>query len=76
MNPELYACVHAAEFPAQTLLRLHTDLQAEPVAVLEGRAPLEAVCALTRYARLMGASLGMTRMEAKVCPVCVCSGAP
>ena len=38
------------------------------MAVLEGRAPLEAVCALTRYARLMGASLGMTRMEAEGLP--------
>jgi protein ImuB len=68
MNPELYACVHAAEFPAQALLRLHTDLQAEPVAVLEGRPPLEAVCALNRSARMMGASLGMTRMEAEGLP--------
>jgi protein ImuB len=61
----LYACVHAAEFPAQALLRLRTDLQSEPVAVLEGRAPLETVCALNRQARLMGMVLGMTRLEAE-----------
>jgi protein ImuB len=64
MSRELYACAHAAEFPAQALLRLRPDLQSEPVAVLEGRAPQETVCALNQKARLRGAALGMTRLEA------------
>jgi protein ImuB len=64
MSDELYACVCAAEFPAQALLRLRTELQ-EPVAVLEGRAPQEAVCSLNRSAHLKGAVLGMTRLEAE-----------
>ena len=63
MSDELYACVCAAEFPAQALLRLRTELQSEPVAVLEGRAPLETVCSLNRAAHLKGAVLGMTRLE-------------
>ncbi len=65
MKEELYACVHAAEFPAQALLRLRTDLASEPVVVLEGRAPLETVCALNRAAYRKGAALGMTRLEAE-----------
>jgi protein ImuB len=65
MSDELYACVCAAEFPAQALLRLRTELQSEPVAVLEGRAPLEIVCSLNRAATLKGAVLGMTRLEAE-----------
>ena len=65
MSDELYACVCAAEFPAQALLRLRTELQSEPVAVLEGRAPLETVCSLNRAAHLKGAVLGMTRLEAE-----------
>jgi protein ImuB len=65
MSRELYACVHAAEFPAQALMRLRPDLRSEPIAVLEGRPPLETVCALNRNARLRGASLGMTRLEAE-----------
>jgi protein ImuB len=68
MKQELYACVHAAEFPAQALLRLRTDLASEPVAVLEGRTPLETVCSLNRAARLEGAALGMTRLEAEDLP--------
>ncbi len=65
MSRELYACVHAAEFPAQALLRLRPDLATQPVAVLEGRAPLEMVCALNGKARRCGAVLGITRLDAE-----------
>ena len=56
MSQGLYACVHAAEFPSQALLRLRPDLQSLPVAVLEGRAPLEQVCSMNRNARQLGAA--------------------
>jgi protein ImuB len=59
----LYACVHAAEFPAQALLRLRPDWKAEPVVVLEGGAPQEFVCAMNRNAQRKGASIGMTRLD-------------
>ena len=65
MSRELYACVYAAEFPTQALLRLRPDQQREPVAVLDGRTPQETVCALNQKARLRGAALGMTRLEAE-----------
>ena len=61
----LYACVCVAEFPAQTLLRLRPELQSEPVAVLEGRAPLETICSFNKHAYQKGAVLGMTRLEAE-----------
>jgi len=64
----LYACVHAAEFPAQALLRLRPELQSEPVVVLDGRPPLETVCSLNRGAVLKGAACGMTRLEAESTP--------
>jgi protein ImuB len=59
----LYACVHAAEFPAQSLLRLRPDLRSEPVAVIEGRPSQEFVCAMNRPALQKGAELGMTRLD-------------
>ncbi|MDR3799598.1 MAG: DNA polymerase Y family protein [Terracidiphilus sp.] len=65
MSSELYACVCAVEFPAQALLRLRTDLQAQPVAVLDGPALEEIVCSLNRHAVQRGAALGMTRLEAE-----------
>jgi protein ImuB len=67
-NPPLYACLYAADFPVQALLRLRPDLRTHPVAILEGRAPLEFVCSLNRYARLAGATPGMTRVEAEHIP--------
>ncbi|MGB8260157.1 MAG: DNA polymerase Y family protein, partial [Terracidiphilus sp.] len=68
MKTELYAAVHAAEFPAQALLRMRTDIAAEPAAVLDGTPPLETVCSLNRAARLAGVELGMTRLEAEAVP--------
>jgi protein ImuB len=68
MSPNLYACAHAEEFPAQALLRMRTDLTSQPVAILDGRPPLETVCSLNRLARLKGAALGMTRLEAESIP--------
>jgi protein ImuB len=65
MSRELYACIRAAEFPAQALVRLRPDLQAEPVAVLDGSPPQETVCALNHKARQLGATPGMTRLEAE-----------
>jgi protein ImuB len=65
MSSELYACIHAAEFPAQALLRLRTELGTQPVAVLDGLALQESVCSLNRHAVRRGAVLGMTRLEAE-----------
>jgi protein ImuB len=68
MNTNLYACIHAAEFPTQALLRLNTQLTSQPVSVLDGRPPLQTVCSLNRHARLKGVSPGMTRLEAETIP--------
>ena len=63
MNSPLYACIHAAEFPAQALLRLRPDLQGRPIAVIEGRPPHELVCATNRHALGKGIRTGMTRLD-------------
>ena len=63
MSTAVYACVHAAEFPAQALLRLRSDLQNEPMVVIEGRPPHEFVCSLNRHALNKGISPGMTRLD-------------
>src|ERR1035438_5351847 len=68
MITHLYACAYAEEFPAQALLRLRTDLAVQPVAILDGRPPLQTVCSLNRSARLKGAVVGLTRLEAETIP--------
>ena len=68
MSTTLYACVHAAEFPAQALLRLRPDLRGEPAAVIEGRAPHEYVCSMNRRALSLGIAPGMTRLDVEGIP--------
>jgi protein ImuB len=65
---ELYACLYAREFPAQSLLRLRPDLQEKPCVVMEGEAPLERVCSLNTKARLLGLNYGMSRVEVETFP--------
>ena len=65
MSRELYACLYAAEFPAQALLRLRSDLKSQPVAVLDGPAHDQSVCALNRLAAQRGVVRGLGRMEAE-----------
>ena len=65
---QLFACVHVAEFPAQSLLRLRSDLSPEPVVILEGTPPNESVCAMNAHALRRGAARGMTRLDAESVP--------
>ena len=65
MSRELYACLHAAEFPAQALLRLRSDLKTQPVAVLDGPVHDMCVCAFNRLAGQRGVAHGLGRVEAE-----------
>jgi len=60
---ELYACLYAKEFPAQALLRLRPELRNKPCVVMEGEPPLQEVRSLTRKARSLGMTHGMTQVE-------------
>jgi protein ImuB len=65
---ELYACLYAREFPAQTLLRLRPELRDRPCAVMEGEPPLQQVCSLNTKGRLLGIAHGMTSVEVDTFP--------
>lgn len=65
---ELYACLYAREFPAQTLLRLRPDFRDRPCVVMDGQPPLQQVCSLTRKARILGLIRGMTQVEVETFP--------
>ncbi len=60
---EIYACIHATEFPVQALLRLRPELRDCPCLVMEGDPPLQQVCSLNRKARTLGMVCGMTQVE-------------
>jgi protein ImuB len=65
---ELYACLYAKEFPAQTLLRLRPDLRDKPCVVMEGEPPLQLVCSLNTKGRLLGIAHSMTSVEVDTFP--------
>jgi protein ImuB len=65
---ELYACLHATEFPAQALLRLRHELHSLPCVVMDGQPPFQQVCSLNTKARVLGMSHGMTRVEIDTFP--------
>jgi protein ImuB len=65
---ELYACLYAKEFPAQTLLRLRPELRDRPCVVMEGEPPLQQVCSLNTKGRLLGLAYGMTSVEIETFP--------
>ena len=67
-QPELYACLYAREFPAQSLLRLRPECRTAPLAVLEGDPPLQKVCSMNAKARALGIAHGMTRAEMDTFP--------
>jgi protein ImuB len=69
MKPaELYACLYAREFPAQTLLRLRPELRDRPCVVMEGEPPLKHVSSLNTKGRLLGITHGMTSVEVDTFP--------
>jgi protein ImuB len=62
-HPELYACIHVRELPAQALLRLRPEQIEKPCVVLEGEPPGQIVCSLNTRARLLGLRQNMTKVE-------------
>ena len=65
-----FACLFVPDFPVQAVVRHEVELQDQPVAVLEGSAPLTKVFSANGRAKAAGVEVGMTKAEAEVCPEC------
>lgn len=62
-----FACMFVADFPVEALLRAEPELRSQPLAVLEGKAPLQKVFAVNEKARRAGLDPGMTRLHIEAC---------
>jgi protein ImuB len=62
-----FACIFVPDFPAEAILRAEPELRAQPVAVLEGKPPLQKVFALNEKARRFGIENGMTKIQVEPC---------
>jgi protein ImuB len=59
----MFACIFIPDFSVQAILRFEPELRVCPVAVLNGRPPLEKVVALNERARQTGVEIGATRSQ-------------
>jgi protein ImuB len=62
-----FACIFVPDFSAEAIVRAEPDLREQAVAVLEGKPPLEKICAVNEEARHAGIVAGMTRLQAELC---------
>jgi protein ImuB len=63
-----FACIFVPDFPVEALLRTEPGLRSQPLAVLEGKPPLQKVFAANENARRAGVISGMTKLQIEACP--------
>jgi protein ImuB len=63
-----FASIFVPDFAVEAVLRAEPELRSQSVAVLEGKPPLQRIFGLNEKARHAGLELGMTRLQADICP--------
>lgn len=63
----MFACIYIPNFSIAAALRAEPELQAHPVAIFEGKPPLEQIVAVNENARRLGIAPGMTKTQAELC---------
>jgi protein ImuB len=62
-----FACIFVPDFPVEALLRTEPGLRSQPLAVLEGKPPLQKVFAANENAHRAGVALEMTKLQIEAC---------
>ncbi len=62
-----FACIFVPDFSVEARLRTEPELRSQPLAVLEGKAPLQKVFAVNENARRVGVTPGMTKLQVEAC---------
>jgi protein ImuB len=62
-----FACIFVPDFPVEALLRAEPGLRSQPLAVLEGKPPLQKVFAANETARRAGVTPGMAKLQIENC---------
>ena len=63
----MFACIYIPDFPVAAVLRGEPELQARPLAIFEGKPPLEKVSAANEPAVKLGIAPGITKSQAELC---------
>jgi len=62
-----FACIYVPNFPVAAALRAEPELQSHPVAMVEGKPPLEIILTVNEKASRIGIAPGMTKSQAELC---------
>ncbi len=62
-----FACIYIPSFSLAAALRGEPELQARPVAIFEGKPPLEQIVAVNENASRLGIAPGMTKAQTELC---------
>jgi protein ImuB len=63
----MFACIYIPNFPVAAVLRAEPELQARPLAIFEGKPPLEKIIAANEPAVKLGIAPGITKSQAELC---------
>jgi protein ImuB len=63
----MFACIYVPNFLVAAALRAEPELKPRPVAILEGKPPLEKIIAVNEKASRLGIAPGMTKSQAELC---------
>ena len=63
----MFACIYIPNFAVAAALRAEPELQDRPLAIFEGKPPLEKLIAVNENAKGLGSAPGMTKAQAELC---------
>jgi protein ImuB len=63
----MFSCIYIPNFAVAAALRAEPELQDRPLAIFEGKPPLEKLIAANEHAKGLGRAPGMTKAQAELC---------
>src|SRR5215469_14598340 len=63
-----FACIYVPNFSVAAALRTEPELATHPLAILEGKPPLEKIIAVNEKASDLGIAPGMSKAQGELCP--------
>jgi protein ImuB len=63
----MFACIYIPNFSVASALRAEPELQTHPLAIFEGKPPLEKIIAVNPRAESLGIAPGITKAQAELC---------
>ena len=63
-----FTCIYVPNFSIAAALRAEPELETHPLAIFDGKPPLEQITAVNESARDLGIAPGMSKAQSELCP--------